>query len=492
MSKILSVPQPSSLVKSVHFWIIILLFLLTTICHFHELLEGIPVLGQISIGAYLGLQRHAEDRLIYILIVTYATWAFGLKVGASVLLGSVIVMIPRAVFVSPAPTDAIFESFTAAAIGVMLVVTVRAYRAVGAERDKAEDVITKLTISEENYRELFQNASDAIWVHDLKGNIIDANRATGEMTGCTVEQLRQMNVVEFLSPDAHVLANTIKDKLIRGEPVQPRYEQRLLNKVKGTDAIVQLTTRLIKQEGKPVGFQNIARDITEERKMRDGMRFYLQKVLVAQEEERKRIARELHDDSAQSLLLLIRRLDSISYDAENRLPDDAREKLTRVHDYAVEILAGLRRYAQVLRPAILDDLGLVAALEWMADNLSREGVEVEANLDLGGQSLPHEIELGLFRIAQEALLNISKHAHASRVEITLRAASDHLEMVIADDGKGFDIPVPLSQISDTGKLGLVGMQERANLLRGTLLIDSAAGKGTRVIVQVPLGLIDDG
>lgn len=221
--------------------------------------------------------------------------------------------------------------------------------------------------------------------------------------------------------------------------------------------------------------------------MRDSMRFYLQEVLVAQEEERKRIARDLHDDAGQSLLLLTHQLDAIASDPRNKLPKPVQEKLTRLHSLAGEILSSLRRYAQELRPPILDDLGLVAALEWMADNLiTEEGIDVDVQLDVQGRDLPREAQFLLFRIAQEALRNIKRHAEASKVVIRLESGTGRIRMIITDNGKGFEVPVQISDISSTGKLGLIGMQERAQLLRGTLSIQSELGKGTAVIVEIPL------
>lgn len=346
--------------------------------------------------------------------------------------------------------------------------------------------MTSLHSSEERYRELFQNTSDAIWIHDLRGNFTAANRACAKLTGYTTDELLSKNVNEFLSEDAHALASMIKSKLLKGEPVEPRYEQRLLRR-DGTEAIMELTTCLIMQNDQPVAFHNIARDITQERKMRDSIRFYLQKVLAAQEEERKRIARDLHDDTSQSLLLLAHQLDAIASDSKNKLSQPVREKLTQLHSLAVETLGGVRRYAQELRPAILDHLGLVAALEWMADNLiAEDGIDVDAQVDLMGRDLVPEAQLVLFRIAQEALGNIKRHAEASRVVIRLESRAERIKMTITDDGKGFEVPLQLGKFSDSGKLGLIGMQERAQLLCGTLNIQSQPGKGTTVTVDVPL------
>ncbi len=475
-----------SIVRSPHLWIILALFIVTTISHYHELLQNVPIIDQIATSVFFGAERHTEDRLIYILIIAYAGGVFGIKVGGACLLASFLVMLSRAIFISPSLAVALLETLLAAFIGVLLLTLIRASRRIRERQGGLEIAMATLSVSEEKYHELFQNASDAIWTHDLDGRMTVANKACEKMTGYTVDELLGREVTEFLSEDALALARNVKRRLLKGEPVDERYEQRIFRR-DGTEAIMELATRLITQNGQPVAFHNIARDVTEERKMRDSMRFYLQKVLVAQEEERKRIARDLHDDTSQSLLLLTHRLDAIASDPKNKLSKPVQEKLNELHSLAVETLDSLRRYAQELRPAILDDMGLIASLEWIADNLIAEnGINVDVQVDMREHALPHEAQLTLFRIAQEALVNIKRHAQASEVVIRLEAAAGKLTMVITDNGKGFKVPMPLSQLGSTKKLGLLGMQERAQLLSGSLNIQSELGKGTAITVEIPL------
>ncbi|MCX5994588.1 MAG: PAS domain S-box protein, partial [Chloroflexi bacterium] len=240
-------------------------------------------------------------------------------------------------------------------------------------------------------------------IHDMEGNITEANKACEKLLGYSVDELVGRKVSEFLRGDALDLARGIRGKLLSGERIGQRYEQHLVRR-DGSEAIIEIATRLIISNGKPVGFEHIARDVTEERKMRDNLRFYLKQVLQAQEEERKRISRELHDDAGQSLLLLIHRLDALASDPANKLSKSSKEKITRLHGLAVKILDGLRRYAQELRPAILDHMGLVAALGWMAENLNREQ-RTKVIVEVRGTEceLSPEAKLVLFRIAQEAL-----------------------------------------------------------------------------------------
>ncbi len=340
--------------------------------------------------------------------------------------------------------------------------------------------------SEAKYRELFQDASDAILVHDMEGYITDANKACEKLLGYPVDELLGKKASEFLRGDALDLARQIQKKLLNGERIEQRYEQHLARR-DGSEAIIEMSTRLITSEGKPIGFENIGRDVTEERKMRDNLRFYLKQVLMAQEEERKRISRELHDDASQSLLLLIHRLDAIISEPGDKLPKLVLDRLTQLHSVSLEIFDGLRRYAQELRPAILDHMGLAAALGWMAENITGErGIKVSVEVVGAERDLSPETKLVLFRIAQEALTNVKKHSEASKASVKLEYGIDKITMTVADNGKGFELPRRLGDLASTGMLGLAGMDERARLLGGMLWVQSNLGEGTTVTVELPL------
>ena len=362
---------------------------------------------------------------------------------------------------------------------------------IGIALDKADlfelqqSMTERLQRSEANYRELFENASDAILIHDLEGRIIEANKACEKLLGHTEHELLGRKASEFLKKGARDLAREVRSTLLDGEAMEERYEQ-ILERGDGTEAIVEIATRLITADGEPVGFQNIARDVTEERKMRDNLRYYLMQVLRAQEEERKRISRELHDDTSQSLLLLIHELDALTSNTGTRLPKQVREEANKLYNLAVEILDGIRRYAQELRPAILDDLGLVAALEWVAESLDRER-GIIASVDVSGSAydLSPEARLVLFRIAQEALTNVKKHSEASRAFVRLDCGAEKILMTISDNGKGFDLPQRLGDLPRMDRLGLTGMRERARLLGGTIQIETRLGEGTTITVELP-------
>ena len=228
-------------------------------------------------------------------------------------------------------------------------------------------------------------------------------------------------------------------------------------------------------------------DVEAQKRMHESLGYFVRQVLTAQEDERNRIALELHDETAQALLVICQRLDGLADREEDRLPIGVAGELQGLRTALVRTLADLRRLSQGLRPRILDDHGLEAALEWLADQLKDEyGIEirVEVNTRLSGYS--RNTQLLLFRIAQEALRNVARHTGAAQATISLRGG-DKLTMTVMDDGRGFLVPPTLSDLAGSGRLGLAGMSERVRLLGGVLNIRSVLGKGSIVEVELPRG-----
>jgi signal transduction histidine kinase len=198
-----------------------------------------------------------------------------------------------------------------------------------------------------------------------------------------------------------------------------------------------------------------------------------------------RISRDLHDDTAQVLASLSRDIDSI-ISSDATLSESTIARLKKLHEMAESALEGVRRFSQDLRPSILDDLGLVSALEWLGTDLETgHGVAVTVNITGDERRLASDKELAVFRIAQEALGNVRRHSKASAVEMTIDFGGDALTLIIKDNGQGFSMPQRASDLALSGKLGIVGMRERARLVGGTLIVQSEVGKGTEAILRVP-------
>ncbi|MDO8567230.1 MAG: GAF domain-containing protein [Dehalococcoidales bacterium] len=227
-----------------------------------------------------------------------------------------------------------------------------------------------------------------------------------------------------------------------------------------------------------------ARSIEEANSVREQL---LQKLISAQEEERRRIARELHDEASQSLAALAINLEDIA-DALPGRYKETRQRLAVLKERAVATLSGIRGLALELRPSALDDLGLQAAIDWYAkDYLKKRGLEVKIQTVGEKGKLPSYTETMLFRIVQEALANIVKHAGATRVDIELRFTTSKLVLQVEDNGKGFDVEATLAKGGMRQNLGIHGMMERATLLVGNLTIRSQPGQGTILLVEVPIG-----
>ena len=228
----------------------------------------------------------------------------------------------------------------------------------------------------------------------------------------------------------------------------------------------------------------LAAEVRERRTAENRSKALLARVMSVQEEERKRIARDIHDQMGQQITALRMSLESIRATASHdpRLVAAA-ERAARV---AQELDRSIDSLTRELRPAVLDHLGLTAAIENLARGWSeRFGVPVEFRNAVGdGVRLPGDAEANLYRIAQEALHNVYKHANASVVRVTLAQAEGHLQLAIEDDGRGFS-PVNVHETS-VGGLGLESMRERASLIGGQLIVRSAWGHGTTVTVRVPV------
>jgi signal transduction histidine kinase len=218
------------------------------------------------------------------------------------------------------------------------------------------------------------------------------------------------------------------------------------------------------------------------RQRQESLRSYVSQVTQAQEEERLRIARELHDDTAQELVRLVRKLEQLRKPSQ----PDMTERIDDLLNLTRDILQAVRRYSRDLRPSVLDDLGLLAAIEMLIDECR---LPRGARLQVTGKPrrLDRLVELALFRIAQEALRNVENHADATSAAVELDFGPEDIRLSVTDDGHGFAAPQNISALSIAGKLGLVGMKERAELVGGQFELRSNPGGGTQVAVTVAAG-----
>lgn len=213
-------------------------------------------------------------------------------------------------------------------------------------------------------------------------------------------------------------------------------------------------------------------------------------IIQAQEEERARIAGDLHDTTVQTLMAIGRRLRSLAGDLAD--PGALSGELAELADAALAEADEVRRLSRNLRPSALDHLGLVPALEGLAEGLRADGVAVTVTARGDAALLGERARIGLFRIAQEALTNARRHSGARAVTLELAVDDAGARLTVRDDGRGFEAGRVDGPVGSAGGLGLAGMRERATLLGGTLALSSARGEGTEVRVRVPLDAARDG
>jgi PAS domain S-box-containing protein len=354
------------------------------------------------------------------------------------------------------------------------------------ERKRAEAALGE---SEERYRELFENAKDAIYVHDLKGTYTSINRAAELLSGYTREEIIGRNFADFIAPE-HISEMRKKLCMKLRQQGETTYEIAVVTK-EGHKVPVEVSSRSIYENGVPVGVQGTARDITERKRAQEALQMFSRQLIETQEQERRRIALELHDQIGQVLTVVKMNLTSV----ERVCPTpEAAPYIKDNMDLVDEALRLVRDLSIDLRPLLLDDLGLVAALRWYVDRYAaRTGVGADFHVELPNEDdrCSRDIETACFRIVQEALTNISRHARAKHVTIRLTEDKSDLLLRVNDDGLGFDLNALQTRTPRAATLGLLGMQERASAAGGTIEINSAMSKGTEIRLRFPIKVRTD-
>jgi PAS domain S-box-containing protein len=479
------VKQVRAALKSPHVWVVAAMFVVGIIFHYPQ---QILRTESPSLLSFIGLNSHTVERILFLIPIAYTGMFLGRRAGIASLFLAMVIILPRVFFLSSNRPEAFLETGAVLVLGILVNLWFEAkrrentiYRRLANRLEESEG---SLQASERKYRYLFENASDAIWIQDVNGLFVDANRAFEKMTGFTVAELKGVQLAKFLSSESLALAREVRDKLVRAEPFEQPYEQQFSIK-DGSIKTVKMSTNPIMAGGRISGFEHVARDVTREKRQQENVRSYIQQITRVQEEERKRIARDLHDEVSPEILILIQKLDKLAVVKGLKLAD-VRKNIAGLRRQAVDALQSLRRCAQGLRPRIIDDLGLEAALGWLADELEKElGIEVRVEVAGIDRALSPETQIVLFRIAQEAANNIRKHAAATKVAFKVLTEDSAIIMTVTDNGRGFEVPPRAEGMVSAGRLGLMGMYERTRLLNGSLEIKSGPGKGTEVTVRLP-------
>jgi signal transduction histidine kinase len=212
---------------------------------------------------------------------------------------------------------------------------------------------------------------------------------------------------------------------------------------------------------------------------------YVSQIFRAQEDERKRIAQELHDDTIHSLLVIANRIQTIANIEHTHTQKQLKEEANEIRGEILHVSDELRRLTLDLRPGILDNVGFVPAIRWLVDRLNQEG-QIDMKLVIKGeeQKVPHGTDVILFRIVQEAINNIRVHSCATEARLTIEFSEERIKIEISDNGKGFTIPKRISSLASKGKLGLIGIQERMRTIKGIYTIRSSPGQGTSICIEI--------
>jgi len=419
---------------------------------------------------------------IFLVPVLYAAITFGFGGGMVVAAVSAVATVPWMVQ-SVRQQDSIGAWFDFVQVVVLLVVAYFVGRGVRAERlarQAAELSRRDHLLAEIRYRDLFETNSQPILLSDPMGSVVEANVAAIETFGHEAASPSKLNVTEIVGPEAWEVVRL-------GKPWPGTVE------VPGPEGARTATfrpeSRMVAVEGKPM-IQIVFQDVTEEARRRLEVQAYAANVVRGQEDERRRIAQELHDGPLQTLVHVCRLIDEAEVTVGSAGPHVPPRRPTLAHVRAAteSVMAEVRQISRGLRPSVLDDLGLVAALERLCDDTeSRAGIAAVLRLEVQGSVGPLEpaTELTVYRVAQEALSNIDRHAGASTVEMRLSITDDWLELQVVDDGIGFVVR-PGNGAQDGWRLGLRGMAERAELSGGRLEVRSTPGGGTTVALTVPL------
>jgi signal transduction histidine kinase len=226
--------------------------------------------------------------------------------------------------------------------------------------------------------------------------------------------------------------------------------------------------------------------VSQMKSYRSGLQEYVASVTDTQEEERKRIARDLHDGTVQSLIAIGQRIE-LSRDTLGEQPVElSKTQLTELRNMVTETIASVRQFSRDLRPLALEDLGLIPALQFLVNRLTQEeGMSAELQIEGEAAGLSPDLETTVYRLIQEALSNIRKHAQASEVLVTVRFLPRQTILEIQDNGVGFAVPQSTTDLARTGSFGLLGMEERAHLFGGDISIQSAINQGSIIRVILP-------
>ncbi|MGB5156473.1 hybrid sensor histidine kinase/response regulator [Desulfobacterium sp. N47] len=346
--------------------------------------------------------------------------------------------------------------------------------------------------SEERFRIVFENSPIGIGLYDSKGYAIEINKALMNIFGVSgLENLNRFTIFDDVN-----MTDSLKTKLLNGETVRTELcydlelvkKTNLYNTTKSGTIDIDLLIRMLdaKDDHRLSGYLSVVQDITERKKANENIHMLSQQLLQAQEMERQMISRDLHDKIAQDLSMLKIGCETL-IDKNSRPAEDIYSKVSQLSDTLRGIITAVRDMSYELRPPGLDQFGIESTIyQYCKEFSEKTKLNIEFNsAGMGDINLSPDIEINLYRLIQEGLNNIRKHAAASHADIKLVASYPNIIIRIEDNGKGFDVNKRLAGLTNEKRMGLRSMEERVGLLEGKIAVTSQPGKGTKIFIEIP-------
>jgi PAS domain S-box-containing protein len=354
---------------------------------------------------------------------------------------------------------------------------------IGVAYDLTEyhQVVEALNQSEARFRAIFEHANLGIKLLDLQGRIVTSNPAFQKMLGYSAEELREMTYLDLTAPMDRWRHKTLLDELLAGERDQFRIEKRYLCK---DNSLIwgRLSMSLFRDKDDQAAYAiGMVENITHQKQITAELTEVQRRLIDSRENERLFLAQELHDGPLQELQAM-----QFLF-AELEQGNGASASLETGRETLLKVSSALREICGNLRPPTLAPFGLEKALRSYLDDFRdhHPELQVEADLMSDGQTLPEHVRLTLYRIFQNAMTNIVKHAAARHVRVQFDLDDEQIRLEIRDDGRGFKVPARLVELVRQGHFGVVGSIERAEAIGGKLQIDSQPGRGTHIQVLIP-------
>jgi PAS domain S-box-containing protein len=365
-----------------------------------------------------------------------------------------------------------------------------------AIEDVTEQVQTASALreSEEKYRSLVESTEDSIYLVDRDCRYLFMNQKHLSRFRLAPDKVIGRPYGEFHSErETREFINKVNEVFETGKSLWHEYRSQ-----RDGGYFLRTLSPVKEPEGRTTAVTVVSKDITERKQSEEALResqrrlrFLSSQLIASQEKERRRISLELHDELGQALTAVDLNLTEMERKLPSNLVPVIRERLSETHSIIDQTLEQIRELSLYLRPSMLDDLGLIPTLRWHLNRFSkRTNMEVKFEMIDLDERLGADVETVLYRVVQEALNNVAKHAEAKKALVRLERKGEAIAIYIKDDGKGFDVNETLVPGDPEGGIGLLGMQERVAILGGSFNIQSRKRHGTQIIAEIPVGIDD--